>query len=691
MPIRTQLASDYGAGRHDLDPTIGSYRDVSNGPDPPSVSQKRTVEYILFIIWLVAMLYLIYALGTGPSQCGNMLMACYAPMANTPGSASPTVSLVSGLFALNNSLTHIRPIGWLLLLLALGRYITGLWTSALIRNVISRVQYRLDVPSPQPFGYEAEQDPYWDQWAENAIASWSCESIGKNMAMRRTEGYSHLFGFVGSIALIGALVSVRASEDPSMGALQSIAMTVGVATAVSFALEMAVVLIRIANLDVSARMFAAAIRTMLAVIVAAFAFPAIATKIGDASLKNLVGSGLGQLLLGTAIALLGRQALGIITTRARTLLGAPAAAPDGENDLKKILGMNPDDIDRLAEEGIDSINALAYASVPKLFFNTVYPLHRICEWQDQALLYDLAGAPLAGAFQSNFQIRGVLDAQPIVKLLLGAPVGSSGQGPTLHPVPEGAANQPADTPPARPSSVTAEQAQSAPAPEGAAEQAAGVSAPPEEDVAEQHPSSLPPSRPARVPAVVNSAKRDSPAILRDGALPPIRIEAPTDCFKLLGLNGVDQARIVLGTIAANPRIGELRVFWESSVIKRDLDNINVSDPNQGKFGGTAVRNHCELSAKIERTDIPGVCDLTFTVRSNDPTQFPLSGKVTFYLHPTYSPQSQTVPVTDGVATLTTKSWGVFTVGTVVQRGWRRTKLELDLAYVPGGDELFYAR
>jgi hypothetical protein len=41
--------------------------------------------------------------------------------------------------------------------------------------------------------------------------------------------------------------------------------------------------------------------------------------------------------------------------------------------------------------------------------------------------------------------------------------------------------------------------------------------------------------------------------------------------------------------------------------------------------------------------------------------------------------------------LTTKGWGVFTVGAVVQYGWHKTKLELDLAYVPGGDELFYKR
>jgi len=75
--------------------------------------------------------------------------------------------------------------------------------------------------------------------------------------------------------------------------------------------------------------------------------------------------------------------------------------------------MNDEEVDRLVEEGIDSVHALAFYSTPKLFFNTPFSLHRICDWQDQALLIALLGASRGRIFRDQLMIRGAIDAQRV--------------------------------------------------------------------------------------------------------------------------------------------------------------------------------------------------------------------------------------------------------------------------------------
>ena len=121
------------------------------------------------------------------------------------------------------------------------------------------------------------------------------------------------------------------------------------------------------------------------------------------------------------------------------------------------------------------------------------------------------------------------------------------------------------------------------------------------------------------------------------------------------------------------------------------DQVWALDPNKGKFGGSPEREGRVLSATIQPKAGPrsAACRVTVEVRSTDPKR-PLSGTVTFHMHPTFGAgQKYDVAVIEGVARTAVTSWGVFTIGAEADEG--RTRLELDLAEVRGGTERFYAQ
>ena len=107
------------------------------------------------------------------------------------------------------------------------------------------------------------------------------------------------------------------------------------------------------------------------------------------------------------------------------------------------------------------------------------------------------------------------------------------------------------------------------------------------------------------------------------------------------------------------------------------------DPHQGQFGGSPMVNDRMAQARLRpHASDRAACDVELTVRSTNP-EAPLSGHVRFYLHPTFGPRREyDVDVAGGVARDTFTSWGTFTLGAVADEG--RTRLELDLARVPGG-------
>lgn len=116
---------------------------------------------------------------------------------------------------------------------------------------------------------------------------------------------------------------------------------------------------------------------------------------------------------------------------------------------------------------------------------------------------------------------------------------------------------------------------------------------------------------------------------------------------------------------------------------------STDDPNKGKFGGKAEAGGLKLSATVTKLD--DIDDDYFRVILKVITDGKrvLTQPVTFHLHPTFKPADVKVAPVNNEAHLSRAAWGAFTVGVTVDG--EDTKLELDLAELPGIPDLFKSR
>lgn len=113
------------------------------------------------------------------------------------------------------------------------------------------------------------------------------------------------------------------------------------------------------------------------------------------------------------------------------------------------------------------------------------------------------------------------------------------------------------------------------------------------------------------------------------------------------------------------------------------------DPWNGAFGKTSKSNGRELRATVtDKKGIPDWYTINLSVISTDAAK-PLSGRVQFFLHPTFKNDRPRVTVgANGRAELELTAWGAFTVGVLTEDG---VKLELDLAQLQSAPETFRGR
>lgn len=193
------------------------------------------------------------------------------------------------------------------------------------------------------------------------------------------------------------------------------AMAVSSAVAVTFTREVGRMLVREAGRDSSTSMMAWATRRLVLVVTGTILLVCLVLAAGD--LKGVVRGGPGWILLGALMAVVGDRAVAAVDERAARLLGVQQPKRKELDDLRQIEGLSDEDARRLAEEGIDSVHALALFSTPRLFFNTPYTLNRICDWQDQALLLVRLGDK-ARLFREQLLVRGAIDAQRVAEEVL---------------------------------------------------------------------------------------------------------------------------------------------------------------------------------------------------------------------------------------------------------------------------------
>jgi len=119
----------------------------------------------------------------------------------------------------------------------------------------------------------------------------------------------------------------------------------------------------------------------------------------------------GALGVGCAVAFIGATAFDWLQARLRALFGIDQKVPTGGTSLGVLDDIGVIEIDRLAEEGIRSVEALVATSVPRLFFGTRFSLHRILGWHDLGLLVVRVGADAATELRGRWGLRGSLEVR----------------------------------------------------------------------------------------------------------------------------------------------------------------------------------------------------------------------------------------------------------------------------------------
>jgi len=250
---------------------------------------------------------------------------------------------------------------------------------------------------------------------------WEFESeqfTDRGGALDRLLQHAGIYGFMSSVTLLvcamilttAFLGSLHGAEPVGfIRAAQMLAAAVGAATALSFARDYGRIVVRAAQRDISAQMLAWSTKHLLLTNV----FAAVAVGLAGTQSTSLSSAA----LIGATVGILGERATQALTERAAKTLAIPArsetAVPLGELD-----GFVEEDVLRLGEEGIDSLHALAFYSTPKLYLVTKYSLQRICDWQDQALLFARVGLLTARAFRDQLGVRGAGAAQRIAACTL---------------------------------------------------------------------------------------------------------------------------------------------------------------------------------------------------------------------------------------------------------------------------------
>lgn len=260
-------------------------------------------------------------------------------------------------------------------------------------------------------------DERWQALAERAEQVWNYEAQ-RFSESRRMASLSSLTLFICTMILARYLAG---ESDASRSPRSLIAIAVGTAIAFAFANDLGRILFRVALRDAGAEIFSFATKNSILVAASTLLFSTLLCS-GLAQLNDAgVGDGAGGkpiplgvpgfIVIGATIAIIGGRAVRLVSDRAASALGLPASRAAETSDLTQLEGLGEEDIARLAEEGVDSLHALAFIPLPRLLFNTKYGLERLCDWQDQALLLTHFGLAKARLLRDHMLVRGAIAAQ----------------------------------------------------------------------------------------------------------------------------------------------------------------------------------------------------------------------------------------------------------------------------------------
>lgn len=115
--------------------------------------------------------------------------------------------------------------------------------------------------------------------------------------------------------------------------------------------------------------------------------------------------------------------------------------------------------------------------------------------------------------------------------------------------------------------------------------------------------------------------------------------------------------------------------------------VNPNDQHKDRWGGLPDRNNFSLMAKVKKSAIPFMFTVTLTVKINGGGMAD-GGDVAFLLHNSFSNPVQFEKFVNNTAEISVNAYEDFTAAAILYDG---TELELDLSYLPGLPDGFYAK
>lgn len=243
---------------------------------------------------------------------------------------------------------------------------------------------------------------------ERVGLTWAYEKQRAGWSLSRAGLFANLWGLTGTLTLLGGVVlSLPFLEGtPIAKSFRAcVAFAITGAAGTRFLFDLAKICVRTGTDDASKRMFSEAVRGLLFAVLVAGAVVSLAPVLGLEGLaiehpERAAG-------LGAAVAILGASSMAHLQQRLAVAFGLGRVEPANLTPISAIAGCSPAEIERLRDEGIESVEALVNTPVPRLFLATRFSLQRICDWMDRGLLLCWLGASCAADLQSKTGIVGV--------------------------------------------------------------------------------------------------------------------------------------------------------------------------------------------------------------------------------------------------------------------------------------------
>lgn len=257
-----------------------------------------------------------------------------------------------------------------------------------------------------------------------AMSAWVYEMGRAQWSLARAEVFAGIWGMIATVSIIGSVTFLlppfHKIGEPFHGQHSVVAMAVIGATATSFLLDFARLCVRAANDDATKRMFAESLRTLILSVVSTLALVLLIWVIGPEQLRGVlfdkqgVEACLVALGVGAGVAVVGPPAFDWIQARVDTLIGIKSKRATGGTPLDALGDLSDAEVSRLAEEGIQSVEALVSSPIPRLYLNTRFSLRRIADWHDAGILIVRIGAATAADLRARWGICGAVEIRRIV-------------------------------------------------------------------------------------------------------------------------------------------------------------------------------------------------------------------------------------------------------------------------------------